>query len=104
MAVTYLIKFSIAPGKRVLFLELLTGVMDAMRSEATFHDAALHVDPDDEHRMMLIETWESHDDVMAVQLHRPYRKTWHDALPDLLCEPRDISIWRPLRADRAASE
>ena len=102
MAVTYLIKFAIAPGKRALFLELLIGVLDAMRSEPTFHEAILHVDPDDEHRMMLIETWESHHEVIDVQLQRTYRRKWHEALPELLREPRDISIWRPLRADRAA--
>jgi quinol monooxygenase YgiN len=49
---------------------------------------------------MLYETWESHDDVLNVQLHKPYRKAWHDALPTLLQEERDISIWEPLRADR----
>jgi quinol monooxygenase YgiN len=101
MPVTYLIKFEVVPAKRSLFLELLTGVLDAMRSEPMFHEAVLHVDPENEHRMMLYETWESHDDVMSVQLHRSYREKWHDALPGLLREPRDISIWHPLRADRA---
>jgi quinol monooxygenase YgiN len=45
VAATYLIKFAIAPGKRELFLDLLTGAIDAMRSEPMFHEAALHVDP-----------------------------------------------------------
>jgi quinol monooxygenase YgiN len=49
--------------------------------------------------MMLYETWESHEDVVTVQLQRPYRKKWHDALAEMLREPRDISIWCPLRAD-----
>ncbi|HEV8389008.1 MAG TPA: antibiotic biosynthesis monooxygenase, partial [Dongiaceae bacterium] len=59
MPVTYLIKFEVVPAKRSLFLELLTGVLDAMRSEPMFHEAVLHVDPENEHRMMLYETWES---------------------------------------------
>ncbi|MGH7125221.1 MAG: putative quinol monooxygenase [Stellaceae bacterium] len=100
MPVTYLIKFEIVPEKRARFLELLTGVLDAMRREPTFHEAILHVDPEDGSRMMLYETWQSHADVMAVQLKRPYRKAWHDALPELLRDSRDISIWHPLRADR----
>jgi quinol monooxygenase YgiN len=65
-----------------------------------FHEAILHRDPESEHRFMLYETWESHEDVMAVQLQRPYRRAWHDALPTLLRTPRDITIWQKLRADR----
>jgi quinol monooxygenase YgiN len=105
MPVTYVIKFDVVQEKRHLFLDLLSGVLDAMRSEPMFHEAVLHADPVNECRMMLYETWESHDDVVTVQLQRPYRKKWDDALPDILREPRDISIWCPLRTDRAdASE
>lgn len=103
MAVTYVIKFDVFPEKRLLFLNLLNGVLDAMRSEPMFHEAVLHVDPENENRMMLYETWEDHDDVLAVQLHRPYRAAWHEALPQLLRTPRDISTWLCLRADRAAT-
>ena len=101
MAVTYLIKFQVVPEQRSRFLELLTGVLDAMRSEPTFHEAILHRDPQSEHLFMLYETWESHEDVLNVQLHRPYRRTWHDALPALLEQERDITIWEPIRAERA---
>ena len=100
MAVTYLIKFQVLPEQSDRFLQLLTGVMDAMRSEPMFHEAILHRDPQSQHSFMLYETWESHEDVLNVQLHRPYRKAWHDALPTLLQQDRDISIWEPVRADR----
>ena len=100
MAVTYLIKFQVVPEQRGRFLELLTGVLDAMRSEANFREAVLHRDPQSEHRFMLYETWESHDDVVNVQVHRPYRRAWHDALPTLLEQDRDVTIWEPIRADR----
>lgn len=100
MPVTYLIKFQVVPEQSGRFLELLTGVLDAMRSEPLFHEAILHRDLQSEHRFMLYETWESHEDVLTVQLHRPYRRAWHDALPTLLQQERDISIWEPLRADR----
>ena len=103
MAVTYLIKFAVVPTQRERFLALLGGVLNAMRNETTFRDAVLHRDPESEHRFMLYETWESHDDVMNVQIHRPYRKAWHDALPELLASERDISIWEPIRADRRAA-
>ncbi|HEY3624050.1 MAG TPA: hypothetical protein VGL12_16960 [Roseiarcus sp.] len=49
---------------------------------------------------MLYETWESHEDVLNVQLHRPYRRAWHEALPRLLAQERDITIWEPMRSDR----
>jgi quinol monooxygenase YgiN len=100
MPVTYLIRFDVNPEKRELFLSLLTDMLDAMRSEVTFHQAILHRDPSSEQSFMLYETWESHEDVMEVQLHRPYRQAWHQALPELLSKPRDITIWEPIRADR----
>ena len=100
MPVTYVIRFAVVPSQRERFLELLEGVLDAMRHEPTFHEAMLHRDPADPHRLMLYETWEDHDDVLRVQLHRPYREAWHRALDELLVEPRDVSVWEPLRADR----
>ena len=53
MSVTYVIKFQIVPGKYDDFLELLTGVLDAMRHKSTFMEAMLHADPDDANRLML---------------------------------------------------
>jgi quinol monooxygenase YgiN len=100
MSVTYLIKFDVHPGRRETFLDLLAGVLDAMRGEPMFHEAVLHRDPESEDRFMLYETWESHEDVMAVRLQRPYRRAWHDALPDLLRTPRDVTVWQKLRTDR----
>lgn len=102
MTVTYLIKFEVLPEKRAAFLELLNGVLDAMRAESTFVEAMLHVDPADENRLMLYETWKDHHDVIDVQLHRPYRQAFHLALPSMLTRERDISIWHALRADRAS--
>jgi quinol monooxygenase YgiN len=64
-----------------------------------FHEAVLHRDTQSEHRFMLYETWESHEDVLNIQLRRPYRRAWHDALPALLEQDREITIWEPVRAD-----
>jgi autoinducer 2-degrading protein len=100
MPVTYLVKFQVVPERRAEFLERLEAALDAMRDEPMFHAAILHRDPQSEHRFMLYETWEDHEDVLSVQLHRPYRRAWHDALPALLEQERDISIWQPMRADR----
>jgi quinol monooxygenase YgiN len=102
MPVTYLIRFTVVPEQRQRFLHLLGGVLDAMRSEPMFHEAILHRDPADENRLLLYETWEDHDDVLRVQLQRPYRQAFHEALDEVLAEPRDISVWQPLRADRRA--
>jgi (4S)-4-hydroxy-5-phosphonooxypentane-2,3-dione isomerase len=102
VSVTYLIKFQVAPGRHDDFLSLLTGALDAMRHEPTFVEAMLHADPDDANRLMLYETWQDHEDVVNVQIHRPYRQAFHEALPRMLASPRDISIWRCLRVDRAA--
>jgi (4S)-4-hydroxy-5-phosphonooxypentane-2,3-dione isomerase len=100
LSVTYVITFDVVPERRAQFLDLLGDVLDAMRDEPTFREAVLHRDPASENRFMLYETWDSHDDVLNVQLHRPYRRAWHDALPGLLQGGRGITIWEPLRADR----
>ncbi len=101
MSVTYVIKFDVVPQQRSRFLSLLERVLEAMRSEPMFHEAALHTDPASDCRFMLYETWEDHDDVLNVQLQRPYRQAWHEALPELLERERDITIWKPVRSDRA---
>jgi (4S)-4-hydroxy-5-phosphonooxypentane-2,3-dione isomerase len=103
MPVTYLIKFDVHPDQRKSFLDLLTGVLDAMRREPMFHEAILHRDPESEDRFMLYETWESHDDVLTVQLQRSYRHAWHEALPTLLQQERGVAMWEPIRADRRAA-
>ncbi len=100
MSVTYVIEFHVRPEQRDRFLELLNGVLDAMRDEAMFVEATFHADPDDPNHFLLHETWQDHQDVLEVQLQRPYREAWHAALPDLLARPRAVSLWSPLRADR----
>ncbi|PXA83052.1 antibiotic biosynthesis monooxygenase [Caulobacter sp. D4A] len=102
MPVTYVIRFDIRSGKRDRFMTLLNDVLDAMRHEPMFHQAVLHADPENENHMMLYETWEDHQDVLDVQLQRPYRAAWHANLDDLLAGPRVISIWHPIRSDRSA--
>ena len=100
MAVTYAIKFAVVPEQVPRFLALLGDVLDRMRSEANFREAILHRDPNDPTRFLLYETWVDHEDVVNVQVHKPYRQAYHDALPELLAEPRDITIWEPMRSDR----
>lgn len=102
MAVTYVIHFELRPGQKERFMNLLGGVLEAMRGERTFIEAILHQDPENDHRFMLYETWADHQEVLDVQVKRPYRQAWHAALPDLLAAPRDISMWTPVRVDRAA--
>lgn len=101
MSVVYTIGFQVLPAQLERFQALLNGVLDAMRLEATFIHAVLHRDPEDPCRFMLYETWADHEDVLAVQLHRPYRTEWHAALPELLAGPREVSMWQPIRADGA---
>jgi len=103
MPVTYVIRFHVIPERRQQFLQLLTEVLDAMKVETTFREAILHRDPASENTFMLYETWDSHDDVVNVQLNRPYRRAWHDALPGILAREREIGVWEPIRTDRKAA-
>lgn len=99
MSETYVITFQVRPDQRDRFKALLNPVLDAMRHEATFERASLHVDPGDENRFQLHETWKDRQDVLEVQLKRPYRSEWHATLDVLLERPREIQIWSLLRSD-----
>lgn len=99
MSETYVITFHVRPSERARFRALLEPVLDAMRHEATFEHAALHVDPEDENCFQLHETWTDRNDVLEVQLKRPYRAAWHAALDEILERPREIQIWTLLRVD-----
>jgi len=99
MAVTYMIQFDVKAGEIDRFHTLLGGVLDAMKHEPNFHEARLLADPENPLRWMLYETWEDHQDVLEVQVHRPYRADWHAALEAILAAPRAISIWTPVRYD-----
>lgn len=99
MSVTYIIDFHVHADQRPRFLSLLNGVLDAMRHELMFINAHLHEDPADPCHFLLHETWVDHQDVVDVQINRPYRREWHAALDELLARPRDISVWSPLRSD-----
>ncbi len=99
MSVTYVIGFTVRPEQRARFLKLLNGVLDAMRHEPMFVSATLNSDLGDANHFLLQETWADHQDVLDVQLKRPYREEWHAALEELLAAPRDISMWQPMRSD-----
>lgn len=96
---TYVITFHVRPGMAERFRALLDPVIDAMRHEATFVHAALHVDPERPDVFQLHETWTDREDVLNVQLHRAYRAEWHAALDELLVKPRQIQTWKSLRID-----
>jgi quinol monooxygenase YgiN len=76
-------------------------VLDAMRHEASFINAALHRDPEDPTHSMLYETCAARRDLVEVQMKRPYRAAYEARLPELLREPRRATIWQPLRGDFA---
>lgn len=101
-AVVAVVLLHVKPGRAAEFRALLDPVLDAMRHEATFVNAMLHDDPEDPSRFMLYETWSSRRDLVEVQMKRPYRAAYMAALPELLAEPRQVSVWRALRADYSA--
>ena len=97
--VTYVIIFTLSPGREDTFLGLIAPVLNAMRMESTFLNAVLHRDPLKPNRFMLYETWSDADDVVNVQIHREYRQDFWASLPGLLASDREIQTWTPIRAD-----
>ena len=93
------VSIHVKPGCEEEWLGLVTPVLEAMRHEPTFINAVLHRDPDAPTRFMLYETWADRDDLVSVQMKRGYRVAYEARLADLLREPRQASIWHPLRAD-----
>jgi quinol monooxygenase YgiN len=98
-ALVVVVTLHVKPGHEEEFLGLLTPVLDAMRHEATFVSAVLHQDPEDPTRFMLYETWADRDDLVEIQMKRPYRRSYEARLPEILREPRRAEVWRPLRGD-----
>lgn len=101
-AVVAVVVLQVRHGREDEFLALLTPVLDAMRHEASFVNAVLHRDPEDASRFMLYETWADRRDLVEVQMTRPYRDAYMARLPELLAKPRQVSVWRGLRADYVA--
>lgn len=98
-ALAIVVSLRVKPEHEAEFLRLLAPVLDAMRHEATFINAALHHDPEDPTHFMLYETWADRHDLVEVQMKRPYRAAYEARLPELLREPREARIWQPLRSD-----
>lgn len=98
-ALVAVVSIRVKPGLEEEFLRLLTPVLDAMRHEPTFINAVLHRDPEDPTCFMIYETWSDRDDLVNVQLKRGYRRAYEARLPEILREPRQISVWQPLRGD-----
>jgi quinol monooxygenase YgiN len=97
--VTAVLVLRVRPGREAELLALLTPVLDTMRRETTFINAILHRDPGDPARFLLYETWADRQDLVEVQMRRPYRDAYWVRLPDLLAAPREVGAWTPLRAD-----
>ncbi|MBK1660785.1 antibiotic biosynthesis monooxygenase [Paracraurococcus ruber] len=98
-AVAVLVTLAVRPGAEDAFLRLLHPVLDAMRAEPGFVSAALHRDPADPARFLLHEIWADRQDLVEVQMRRPYRAEYEAQLPALLRRPRAAEVWAPLRAD-----
>lgn len=97
--VVVVVSLHLKPGREEEWLRLVGPVLDAMRHEPTFVNAVLHRDLEDPTWFMLYETWADRDDLLNVQMKRSYRAAYEARLPDLLREPRQAQVWRPLRAD-----
>jgi quinol monooxygenase YgiN len=79
------------------FKRILSDVADAVRGEPTLVSNVAHQDPEDPSRFMLWEIWSDQRDFFEVQMLREYREPYESRLPELLAEPREVRIWRPLR-------
>lgn len=79
------------------FLRILSQVADAVRGEPTLISNVAHQDPEDPTKFMLWEIWSDQKDFFEVQMLRDYRKPYEERLVDLLAEPREVKIWKPLR-------
>lgn len=98
-SMTYIVEFDLKPGREEAFRKALDPVLDEMRGEESFLYAALSRDAENPNRFVLFESWSDHDDVINVQLRRPYRDAMNSALEDVLAAPRALSVLQPLRTD-----
>lgn len=79
------------------FLRILNKVADAVRGEPMLVSNVAHQDPEDSTKFMLWEIWSDQKDFFEVQMIKEYRKPYEERLLELLAEPREVRIWKPLR-------
>lgn len=89
---TVLVTFRIKVGRDDHFLAILLPHLRRVANEATCMSMLVHRDVDDPTRFMLFEQWRDRDEFL-VQMHRPYRVPYNDALTDLEAEPRGVTLW-----------
>lgn len=89
----------VKPGFEEEYLNLVMPIIDLMRHETTFINNVVHRALDDPTRFMIYETWADRDDVFNIQIKRDYRRAYETRLPEILRAPREMTFWKPLRAD-----
>jgi quinol monooxygenase YgiN len=83
--VVLLVRFTPKPGKKEVFFERLTELVEKMRVEQAFIGAVIHDDIDDSNALLMYETWQgTRESWLSTELARPYRAEYESALTDLL--------------------
>jgi quinol monooxygenase YgiN len=95
---TILVSIPRKPGRAAEFLALRNNVFDAMKVEDTFVNATALPSADDPDTIMPFETWLDRENFMSEQLKRAYRAQYEERLPGLLCTPRELSFYEPIRS------
>src|SRR6266849_1489421 len=70
----------------------------AIKIHETFVSATALRAAEDPDMILLCENWIDRENFMSVQLKRPYRNRYEARLPELLCSPRKLSFFEPIRS------
>lgn len=96
---SFTVDIFVKPGFEAKFVELVSGVLTAMRYEPSFINTFLNVDPKKPGHFMLFETWFDEEDFFSNQMKKPYRTEYEAKLLEMVSAPREIKIYKPLRSD-----
>lgn len=92
-------KFDVKEEGEAEWLQIVHGVLDAMRHEGMFISTTICADPSEQGKYMLFEVWKDRDDFFTVQAKREYRHTLMERLPALLRSPVVFEEWTQVRVD-----
>lgn len=94
--VTVLVTFRIKKGSEKEFEGVLLPHLRRVAAETTCEEMTVYRDPEDPTRYMLYERWADRDEFLGVQMKRPYRIPYNEAVEPLEAEPRSVTFWEEI--------
>jgi quinol monooxygenase YgiN len=96
---TIVITCRIQPGRSELAREEFSGIIQTVVSnESACHGIDLHLDPEDPHRLLLVEYWDSKEAFTGPHMQTPHMQAFFQRAQAFLAGEPEFGFWRPFAA------